>query len=667
MSGKPTASELRYAGDWFDAATGERPANPPFSFRYDGADSRSFLGSWEFEREDVPESEGVVARALTYRDSATGLVCSCETTAYPDFPAVDWLVRFTNDGQQDTPIISDVQVLDASFPFVDEPVRVHGANGSLCRADDFAPTETILQYPKPHRIGPEGGRSSSGVLPLFNVEYDGRGVIGAVGWTGNWDAQFELTDDRHTRLRAGMREVHLSLRPGESIRMPRMLLLFWEGDRLHGHNMLRQLIISKYSPALMEPSPGAPHEPPTSFAVWGENTAERQLAKARWMAENDIAIDNFWIDAGWHGDVVKTDKPNVFNTAWGDHVGNWWPNKSYYPDGLGAIGDLASENGMRFTLWFDTERVFKGTYFVREHPEWLLGPIGDYYLFNLGDPGARAGITDVISSVIAENNVTLYRQDFNMDPEAYWRSADAPDRVGMSEIRHIEGLYAFWDELLERHPGLIIDNCASGGRRIDLESISRSIALWRSDMQCFRGFDPIGMQSQTHGLSMWVPFSTGCCDRPETYAFRSSILPGVVMAPPAAEPDEPEGYKTPWDAFSVDWLRRATHEQREVRKYATGDFYPLTSFGLADDLWAVWQFDRLDLGEGVVIALRRQKSPHPRMEARLRGIDAEAEYEVYSFDDDATTTCTGSELTGAGLAIEIDDPPGSRMYRYRRT
>ena len=81
-------------------------------------------------------------------------------------------------------------------------------------------------------------------------------------------------------------------------------------------------------------------------------------------------------------------------------------------------------------------------------------------------------MTERISSLIEEFGVTIYRQDFNMAPGPVWTEADTPDRVGMSEIRHIEGLYAFWDELLARHPGLVIDNCSSGGRRIDLESIS---------------------------------------------------------------------------------------------------------------------------------------------------------------------------------------------------
>jgi alpha-galactosidase len=681
MSGKPTNREMQIASDWSGSAFEGAPSALPISFRYDGADSASLLDAWAVEHGEPVTSDGTTVRSVTYRDPATNLVCSFDITNFDNFPAIEWLPRFTNEGDSDTPIISDVLALDTLFPFDEEPIRIHSANGSLCAMDDFAPTVSTLQFPKQLRMGSEGGRSSSGAFPFFNAEWDNHGVIGSIGWTGNWDAVFELVEDRCLHMTAGMRELNLRLHPGESIRMPRILLVFWENDRLHGHNVLRQLIVKHHSPQLCEDSPvnqpvpstqqalparQALPVPPLSWAVWGENEDERQLAKVRWMTENDIEIDNFWIDAGWHGDTVKTEKPTVFNTAWGDHVGNWWPNKANYPDGLGSIGKLAGENGMRFTLWFDTERVYKDTQFVREHPEWLLGPDGDYYMIDLGNPEACAAITDIISSVISENNVTLYRQDFNMDPERYWRDADPSDRRGMNEIRHIEGLYAFWDELLRRHPGLIIDNCASGGRRIDLETISRSIPLWRSDYQCFRGFDLIGMQSQTHGLSLWVPFSAGACDRAEDAAFRSAILPGIVITTDVAGPDEPEGYRTPWDAYPVEWLRRMTHEQRAVKDYASGDFYPLLEFSLARDAWCAWQFDRPDLGEGCVIVLRRPDSPFASMELRLRGIDPDERYDVYSFDDSTSMVWSGRDLVDGNMSVAIDTNTDSRLYKYQR-
>ncbi|HQK23581.1 MAG TPA: alpha-galactosidase, partial [Candidatus Latescibacteria bacterium] len=291
-------------------------------------------------------------------------------------------------------------------------------------------------------------------------------------------------------------------------------------------------------------------------------------------------------------------------------------------------------------------------------------PIGDNWLFDLGNREARAGLVDIISSVITEGGITVYRQDFNMDPEPFWNSMDTPERVGMAEIRHIEGLYAFWDELMDRHPGLLIDNCSSGGRRIDLETISRSIPLWRSDYQCYPDFDPIGMQGQTHGLSLWVPLSAGCCDRPDTYAFRSTLIPGATLTTTVARPDEPEGYRTPWDAFPVEWLQTMAKQYQELKPYALGDFYPLISFSLADDVWAVWQFHRADLESGVILAFRRQNSPYPEVRVPLKGVLPNARYRIQSYDGPGARIWRSGDLTAEGFSIIIGERPGSRLFRY---
>src|ERR1039458_99839 len=56
------------------------------------------------------------------------------------------------------------------------------------------------------------------------------------------------------------------------------------------------------------------------------------------------------------------------------------------------------------------------------------------------------------------------------------------------------------------HPGLHIDNCASGGRRIDIETMSRSFIVWRTD----HGYaDTLAEQAQTQALAPWVPENMG--------------------------------------------------------------------------------------------------------------------------------------------------------------
>ena len=63
-----------------------------------------------------------------------------------------------------------------------------------------------------------------------------------------------------------------------------------------------------------------------------------------------------------------------------------------------------------------------------------------------------------------------------MEPLGFWRGNDPPDRQGITEIRHVEGLLAYWDELRRRHPEMPIDTCASGGRRNDLETLRRAVS-----------------------------------------------------------------------------------------------------------------------------------------------------------------------------------------------
>lgn len=161
-------------------------------------------------------------------------------------------------------------------------------------------------------------------------------------------------------------------------------------------------------------------------------------------------------------------------------------------------------------------------------------------LFDLGNPEARGFLASFISERIRVWGLDCFRHDANIAPLEFWRAADAPDRQGLTEIRWVEGLYAFWDELLRRHPHLLIDNCASGGRRIDLETMSRSVPLWRTD---FPG-DPLGKQCHTYGLSFWVPLNgTGAVNpaHDTDYALRAtsrsrwpSACSAMAMRPRAA-------------------------------------------------------------------------------------------------------------------------------------
>lgn len=306
---------------------------------------------------------------------------------------------------------------------------------------------------------------------------------------------------------------------------------------------------------------------------------------------------------------------------------------------------------------------YRGTQIEKEYPEFLLRSDHDHNncLFNLGLPQARAYMTALISKIIIDSGVDIYRQDFNFDPLPYWKAADSPTRVGLTEIKYLEGLYAMWDDLRRRHPGLAIDNCASGGRRIDLETTTRSFPLWRSDFSDIggpahgRGLQ-VGDQVQTAGLSRWVPLHAAAVWTFTPYDFRSAMAVGIV---PYCD------IRT--ESFPVKNAQHALAELKRLRPLFLGDFYPLLPLTVIYHDWCAYQYHRPDLGRGFAVFLRRHESPFPTMDIALQAIDIEVEYEVSitsTFDNTPRKRLSGAKL--AKMPITIPDAPGSVLMCYSR-
>ena len=281
-------------------------------------------------------------------------------------------------------------------------------------------------------------------------------------------------------------------------------------------------------------------------------------------------------------------------------------------------------------------------------------------LFNLGNPAARAWLTDHVDAMLTREGIDFYRQDFNIDPLSYWRANDAPDRQGLTEMRHIEGYLAYWDELRRRHPGLLIDSCASGGRRNDLETLRRAVPLLRSDYQAFDGnpaFAP-GNQGHTYGLSSWIPYygqGVYFTDRDYVYSVRSYLSPAFGFAADVRKP-------------GIDWalIRRLSEQWRQVADCFLGDFYPLTSYQLSEELWLAWQFDLPNQHKGMVQVFRRAGSNYEAARFKLRNLDPAATYVVTDLDQPtAPQQFSGRELLERGLLITAPEQPTARILTYQ--
>ena len=213
-----------------------------------------------------------------------------------------------------------------------------------------------------------------------------------------------------------------------------------------------------------------------------------------------------------------------------------------------------------------------------------------------------------------------------------------------------------WDELRARHPGLWIDNCASGGRRIDIEMCSRSVPLWRSDTNCWDS-NADWNQAQTAAISQYVPLQTACAWRPERYLTRSAATGGLLCQ--FAYLDE---------SFPMNTAKALIEEAKANRFAWYGDFYPLTPARTAPDEFVAYQFHRADLDAGIVLAFRRTECRYKGLILGIYGIDPAATYDVESIDGDGKvikTTVSGAEL-GDGLELRVDTPGSTRLVRYKK-
>ena len=651
---------------------------PAISFRYGGRSSDEILPQWEAEESAAAGPNGVLVRRII-TDPVTRLKVTVTVQQFDDCPAVDWVVQMENCGSTVTPIIEDILPLDLSVPVpAGERLRLHHANGSRCRMDDFLPLVTDLAAGSGTRLAPVGGRSSNGVFPFVNLQRDGGGFVLGVGWSGQWSMTLDRGSDS-LRLTAGMATTHLALRPGETVRTPRILLLPWDGDDdSAGTNALRQLLIAHYLPRIDGELvfPPAAQVLQAHYYLTGKACEQFEMTALPRAAE--AGVEAHWIDACWYGE----------GTGWWTEVGSWVVNRDKFPRGLKPISDAAHAAGMKFILWFEPERVRTGSIIHREHPEWLLRiDDSDSLLLNLGIPEARRHIADLISGLIAENGVDVYRQDFNMEPLRYWQAADEPDRVGMTEIRHVEGLYEFWDEIRRRHPKLWIDNCSSGGRRIDLETLSRSLPLWPSDFPDVCGLPfgfglHVGDQCINAGLARWIPLFGGGVWNFTPYGTRGEIIGGFGFGMHIEHDDFlPDGVdtvvprnevlakgKTMLDAdFPLDAARQAFAERRSIRPFCLGDFYLLLPLTVSYHDWCAWQLHREDLQAGIAVFFRRHRSPFPAMRVELACIDRDAEYEVSlspGYEEGPRERMDGRQL--AELLVKVPEMPGSVLLRYAR-
>jgi alpha-galactosidase len=688
----PMAADQASAPDngkqWLQEHLLNDKAQLPFSFAYDRQGSSALLTAWPKKIETKQLDNIRTEYVVSWSDPKTGLQVRVRALEFANSPVVEWTAYFKNQGTVDSPMLEYVQALDVSYPVTGKGIPTLLYSKGCGVMDTYALQKRSLNQLDSFQISSESGGKSVEFIPFFDITTAGRGLIGALGWPGKWSINFSRGTESAIAVSAGMQNTHLSLHAGEEIRTPEVLLLPWEGADADAHNILRRHILNYHTPQY----DGKPVVLPISHLGWGGMKTSTSLKLIDQISNEKIGFENFWMDAGWYGTDRPVDEFQVFGKEdWFLHAGNWRVNQVPHPDGTGlkSISDAAHARGMKFLLWFEPERAVVGTPLTLEHPDWFIGevtthfegnterPLVKFRMFDFGNPVARQYMIDSISDLIDKEGIDVYRQDCNFALAPFWEKNDTTDRQGMTQIRYVEGLLKFWDELRRRHPQLILDIV----QRADLDTISRAVDLSRADYPVSPDADPIGAQVSTEGLAYWRPhFGTLLQVRPnDTYHFRSGMAPGLAFAlfNVAGYPNQ-IGKFIPAD-FPYEWMRNMVTQLKIVRPYYYGDYYPLLSCSANSECstdpskensaafeWAAWQFNRPEQGDGMIQAFRRDENDESAKTLRLRGIDPSATYEISNLDQTTTKKISGRDLMQQGLNVEIAQKRGAAIIIYRK-
>ena len=582
--------------------------------------------------ENTDTSETTTVRFL-YKDSIEiKLIC----TLYPYHAAYEWTVYFTNIGNENSPAISEINgcnyTLTAANPHLSGILGDGGYDNQANTPYDMNISGMELV------INNETGRATYNRFPYFKLKWNGGGAFFAVGWPGQWRAGFSSTGDQLT-VTDGQVKLNTYLKPGQTIRTPLSTFVFYEGDDSNREtNLWRNFFIAcnmrKIDGGNFSPATAAASS--STYEEMFRATDANQIAAIKKYHANGVKLGYWWMDAGWY---YKTGTQSL-DQNWLP-TGTWYVDEFRFPSKFRDVSDYAHSVGTKTILWFEPEVVRLpvgqlGATSVKK--EWLL-PKSSTKLVNYGNPEAREWLLERVCTVLKEGNIDLYRQDYGVAyPASEWQANDPRGQAGITENLYVQGYLWFFDSLIARFPNMMIDACAAGGGRNDLETMRRAVPLHKSDS----GYhDPEIKMSMNTALFSWFPYF-GTYAIGDEYGLRASFSSMPVL-----------NYNVV--ASNVDWklIEKCVNEWEQVKEFYYSDYYLLTEWNVSDEEWNAWEFFDPDKGAGFFQAFRPKNSGDESLNVRLHGLRPTATYRLTDTDGRIDVTVTGAELMGKGFSVRL--------------
>lgn len=209
--------------------------------------------------------------------------------------------------------------------------------------------------------------------------------------------------------------------------------------------------------------------------LWGNPTSEKEWPLIDAAAR--AGCEYFCVDAGWYSAGF-----------WWDNVGEWLPSYERFPNGLEEVMDAIRAKGMIPGVWLEIEVMgIKCPKAARVHPDWFFTRHGkkvhdrSRWQLDFRNPEVIAHANEVIDRLVNQYHVGYIKMDYNIEP-GIGTELNA-DSVGDGLLGHERAYLAWLDSVFARYPDLIIENCSSGGLRIDYAMLSRYSIQSTSDQE----------------------------------------------------------------------------------------------------------------------------------------------------------------------------------------
>jgi alpha-galactosidase len=526
-------------------------------------------------------------------------------------------------------------------------------------------------------ISGDRGKSGWG-HPTFFARNNATGewFAASLGWSANWKIRItskieKSPVDRTSSIDRPVNEARLFfdmgpssvdpvlrvLDPGESVKTPETHILCMKSDLDH----VTQALLNHVRRDVL-PRPPSEHVFDVEANHRGyivDHETEAGIDREIDMAA-DIGAETFLIDAGWYGP-----EPNL----WYQNVGDWYAG-AWLPNDIQPIREYARKKGMRFGLWVEIEAAGSASKLRKDHPDWILTrngqPIANGRHLDVGNPVVAKWMESEIARIIRKYDLDVFRIDYNMSTEEDGNQV-REGFVENSAWRHVENLYAMFDRLRQQFPGVIFQNCAGGGGRLDWGILRRfdntELSDWMREprgVKILNGMTwvvPPEILLRTFGTE--VPDLAGDGDIDSQLRQVQMSLPifrGIAPSPAELNPVLRDQIRA-----GVDLYKR---ELRPIlRNSVVYHHTPLTPY-FSQSPWLVLEYASPDKKRDVATLFRISNFEDPIYHFVPRGLDASLSYKVTFENRRETAELTGMQLMTDGIPVRLETAGTSEMLLF---